>query len=320
MARPLRIEYEGAVYHIMGKGNRGEFIFSEDRDKEVCLDFLERAGQRYGITVYGWCIMGNHYHLLISTPERTLGRAMHFIGSGYGSYMRRYRGWIGHVFAGRYKSICVEKESYLLELSRYLHLNPVKAGVVKKPEEYRWSSYRHYIGKEKSPKWLHTEWLLAEYGRTDRTAGNRYKEFVESGMDKPGEYPAERIVGQAVIGSDGFVQKVIKKVNKGKERADATAKRAFSGKPGADEIYRIVSEYYGEKDLLGNRRAQEMFVCLAKEAGNSLNREIAEKVGVKCPSAITHQYKRTLKRMEGERKGKKRWEKEKSAILSRFKG
>ena len=319
MARPLRIEYEGAVYHVMAKGNRGEFIFSEDKDKEQFLAFLQRAVEKYGVTVYGWCIMGNHYHLLISTPERILSKAMHLMGSGYGSYLRRYRGWIGHVFAGRYKSVCVEKESYLLELSRYIHLNPVKAGLAIKPEEYHWSSYRQYIGKEESVKWLQTAWLLSEYGATYRIARNRYKEFIEAGIDKAEEYPVERIVGQAVMGSEGFVRKVINKVGKEQRPQDVIAERIFSGKPEVDELYRAVCEYYGVGSLADNR-AEEMFVCLAKESGNASNREIAERIGVKSPSAVTHRYLRILRRVKEGRKARKKWDKGKAVILSRFKG
>jgi len=319
MARPLRIEYDGAVYHIISKGNRGDYIFAEDKDKEVFLDILGRSVDRYGICIHVWCIMGNHYHLLISVPNGNLSKAMHFIGSGYGSYLRRSRGFIGHVFAGRYKSLCVEKEGYLLELSRYIHLNPARSGMVKTPEEYQWSSYRQYIGKDNSITWLHKEWLLSEYGATYKTAEKKYWEFVEAGIENPLEYPADKIIGQAVLGNETFVQKVVSNLKRRENLGDISGKRYFSGRPGVNKIYCAVCDYYGI-DELNDSRAQDMFVCIAKEKSHSNNREIAEKMGGKGASAIAHHYRRVMKKIEGNRKSIRQFEKEKNDILSLFEG
>ncbi len=112
MARPLRVEHEGAIYHILSRGNKAEFIFQDDAGKEYFLQVLEKAAQRFGIEVYCYCIMGNHYHLLIGVPLGKLSRVLHMIQSSFGSYLRREQKWIGHVFAGRYKSLCVEKQGY----------------------------------------------------------------------------------------------------------------------------------------------------------------------------------------------------------------
>ncbi|MCG2721397.1 MAG: transposase [Thermodesulfovibrionales bacterium] len=319
MARPLRIEYEGAVYHIIARGNRGDYIFVKDEDKEVFLDILGRSVDRYGMDIYAWCVMGNHYHLLASVPHGNLSRAMHFIGSGYGSYLGRFRGFIGHVFAGRYKSLCVEKEGYLLELSRYIHLNPVRAAIVKTAEEYRWSSYRQYIGEERAHSWLQKEWLLSEYGATEKTARKKYREFVDAGMKEPPQNPEEKIIGQAVLGSERFVQAVVKSL-KGKDKlGDIVAKRCFSRTPGVDEICRAVCGYYGINELKGSK-AEDMFVCVAKEESHALNREIAEKIGGKSTSAIAHQYRRVMGKIGENRKSWRQFEKEKADILSLFKG
>jgi REP-associated tyrosine transposase len=318
VARPLRVEYEGAIYHIISKGNRGDYIFADDKDKEIFLDILGRSVNRYGINIYVWCVMGNHYHLLVSMPHGNLSKAMHLIGSGYGSYLRRYRRFIGHVFAGRYKSLCVQKEGYLLELSRYIHLNPVRAGMVKTPEEYQWSSYRQYIGKEKTQSWLQKEWLLSEYGATYKTAQKKYREFVEAGIENPPEYPSDKIIGQAVLGNETFVQKVVKTLKRGENLGDISAKRYFSGRPGAHDIYRAVCDYYGVDEL--DSRAQDMFVCMAKEQSYALNREIAEKIGGKSASAVAHQYRRVIRKIEATRKSMEQFEKEKTDILSLFEG
>ncbi len=328
MARPLRIEYKGAVYHILSRGNQGEEIFSDDSDREYFVEVLQRAKEKYGIEVYAYCIMGNHYHLLISTPEGELTKAMHYIGSSYGSYLRRYRGMTGHVFAGRYKSLCVEKESYLLELSRYIHLNPVRAGIVKSPEKYPWSSYRYYIGKKMSPDWLSTEWLMDKCGKRLKTRQRKYREYVEAGIENSSKYPVEKIVGQAILGSKEFVKKVLKGLKKTRKLKDVTARKRFEGKMDLDELYQEVCEYYGIKDLRktarvkdpDERRAQEMFVYLAKEYTSALNREIAARVGDISASAVSHQYKRTGRKMKGNKKLARQWRKEVKELASRFRG
>ena len=273
--------------------------------------------------------MGNHYHLLISTPEGELTKAMHYIGSSYGSYLRRYRGLTGHVFAGRYKSLCVEKESYLLELSRYIHLNPVRAGIVKSPGKYLWSSYRYYIGKKQGPDWLSTEWLIDECGKRLKTRQRKYREYVASGIANQPKYPVEKIVGQAILGSKEFVKKVLKGLKKERSLKGVAAKRVFEGKVELDELYQEVCEYYGIEGLKttgkvkgsdDERRAREMFVYLAKEYTSALNREIAKRVGDISPSAVSHQYKRTGRKMQGNKKLARQWKKEVKDLVSRFKG
>ena len=187
------------------------------------------------------------------------------------------------------------------------------------PEEYQWSSYRQYIGKEEARPWLQIEWLLSEYGTTYKTAGRKYREFVEAGIENPPGYPDDKIVGQAILGEEKFIRKVVKAVRSEGNLDEIVAKRHFSGRPGVDEIYRAVCNYYGTRELK-DTKAQELFVCLAKEASSGLNREIAEKIGRKSPSAVSHQYRRAVKRMEEDRKLMRELEKDKTTILSRFKG
>lgn len=327
MARPLRVEYEGAIYHILSRGNKGDYIFSEDRDKEYFLEILKKGVEKYNIQLYTYCLMGNHYHLLLSIPDGRLTRFMHFIGSSYGSYLRRDRGWIGHVFAGRYKSLCIEKEGYLLELSRYIHLNPVRANIVKLPDDYQWSSYRYYIGQWKSPEWLNIAWLLDEYGKTFNASQKKYKEFVEAGIENPPRYPVERIVGQAILGSKEFVKNAIKNIMKDKPLKEVTAKRIFTDKININELYKRVCAYYQLKELRKEnkistelKQSREMFIYLSKEHTSALNSEISEKIGGLSPSGITHKYKRMLSKIEGDKKLQKRWDREAEIIMSIFKG
>lgn len=234
----------------------------------------------------------------------------------------------GHVFAGRYKSLCVEKETYLLELSRYIHLNPVRAGIVQSPGKYPWSSYRYYIGKKQCPGWLSTEWLMAECGKRLKTRQRKYREYVESGVANQPRYPVEKIVGQAILGSKEFVRKVLEGLKKERSLKGVTAKRVFEGKVELDELYREVCEYYGIEGLkkMGKvkgseqGRAREMFVYLAKGHTTALNREIAARVGDVSPSVVSHQYKRTGRKMQGNKKSTRQWRKEAKDLTSRFNG
>jgi len=327
MARPLRVQYEGAIYHILSRGNKGEYIFAEDRDKETFLEILKRGIEKYKVELYAYCIMGNHYHLLMSIPGGELSGYMHFIGSSYGSYLRRQGGWIGHVFGGRYKSLCIEKEGYLLELSRYIHLNPIRAQIVKVPEEYKWSSYRYYIGKEGGYDWINKGWLLEEYGETQKKAQRKYKEFVEAGIENPPRYPVENIVGQAMLGTKEFIKKVLKGIKKGRSFGEVTAKRIFEDKIDIDGLYSQVCTYY---QRIGNKgkgnankqsgRKQEMFIYLAKEYTSAFNREISEKTGGLSSSGISHRYRRLKRKIEGGRKFRTVWNKEAKDIMSIFKG
>jgi putative transposase len=298
MARPLRIEYDGAAYHIISRGNRAEYIFSEDKEKEYFTETIKKAVEKYKAELYAYCIMGNHYHLLITTPYGELTKLMHYIGSTYGSYLRRQCGIIGHIFAGRYKSLCLEKEGYLLELS----------------------SYRYYIGKEESPEWLNTGWLMEGYGEEKKKAWSKYKEFTEAGIKNPPAYPKERIIGQAILGSKEFIKKTIKGIKK-KAIKDITAKRIYEGIIDLEELKDRVCKHYGIKELakadtIEGRQARRMFISLAKEKTAAYNREIAEMTGYENPSGVTHQYKRTLQELKTDRGLLRKWEAEKGKIIS----
>lgn len=136
MARPLRIEFEGAVYHITARGNERKKIYLSKSDYEKFLKYLGDTKKKYNIVIHCYVLMSNHYHLIIETPEANLSRAMHYINGSYTTYFNIKRKRSGHLFQGRFKSILVDKDNYLLELSRYIHLNPVRAGIVEKPEDY----------------------------------------------------------------------------------------------------------------------------------------------------------------------------------------
>jgi REP element-mobilizing transposase RayT len=154
MGRPLRITYPGAHYHITARGNQQKDIFKSRRDREQFLSYLESSAIRYGAVIHAYCLMKNHYHLLMETPDGNLPEIMRHINGAYTNYHNTKRKQVGHLFQGRYMAVLIEADEYLMELSRYIHLNPVRAGITAKPEGYPWSSYLDYIGKRRAPSWL----------------------------------------------------------------------------------------------------------------------------------------------------------------------
>ena len=202
MGRPLRIEFEGACYHVTSRGNEQKDIFKSKRDREKFLGYLESAVFRYGAIIHAWCLMTNHYHLLLETPRGNLSQIMRHINGAYTNYYNAKRKRAGHLFQGRYKAILIEADAYLVELSRYLHLNPVRAKIVAKPENYPWSSYGAYVDLQPRVKWHKTEYILEHFaGRSDR-----YRQFVEDLLDKAYESPLTQTVAATVLGSETFVR------------------------------------------------------------------------------------------------------------------
>ena len=164
MARPLRIEVAGGLYHITSRGNGREDIYLDDNDRALWLQVFGDVCERFNWICHAYCLMGNHYHIVVEIVEGNLSRGMRQLNGVYTQRFNRTHERVGHVFQGRYKSILVEKERYLLELSRYVVLNPVRAKIVHDPGEWPWSSYRAMLGEDACPRWLQRDWLLSQFG------------------------------------------------------------------------------------------------------------------------------------------------------------
>jgi putative transposase len=206
MARPLRVEYPGALYHVTSRGNARQNIFRYDRDRLYFLSLLEKLIERFNWRCHGYCLMNNHYHLIVETPQGNLSRGMRQLNGIYTQkYNWRYKK-TGHVFQGRYKAIIVDKESYLLELSRYVVLNPVRAHVTEKPEDWKWSSYQATAGLDTPPEFLTTEWLLSQFGDRKKRAEDRYRKFVIEGI--AGGSPWKELNGQIYLGDKEFIRQI----------------------------------------------------------------------------------------------------------------
>lgn len=206
MSRPLRLELAGGLYHITSRGDGREDIYLSEGDRLAWLDVFGLVCKRCNWVCHAWCQMTNHYHILIETPETNLAQGMRQLNGVYTQRFNRVHGRVGHVFQGRYKAILVERDSYLLELARYVVLNPLRAGMVKRLETWPWSSYLATCGQAPAPVWLQPDWILAQFGRQRASAIRKYVEFVHQGARLPSVWT--QLQGQIYLGSEAFVKKM----------------------------------------------------------------------------------------------------------------
>lgn len=203
MARPLRLEFHGALYHITSRGDGREAIYLSDEDRELSLDVLSDVVDRFNWVVHAYCLMGNHYHLLVETPDANLAQGMRQFNGVYTQRFNRRHTRVGHVFQGRYKAIIVQKEQYLLELARYVVLNPVRAGMVRHAVDWPWSSYRATVALVSPPCWLMVDWVLSAFSASRGPAIAAYAVFVDAGMKAAG--PWAELRNQIYLGDEHFV-------------------------------------------------------------------------------------------------------------------
>ncbi|MFC2157146.1 transposase [Acidobacteriota bacterium] len=207
MARPLRIEYPGAHYHIYSRGIRKENIYINDQDRSVFLEKLRETIEKFTLYLHSYVLMNNHYHLYLETPGGNISRAIHYLNTSYTNWLKAKYSIIGPIFQGRYKSILVEKEVYALTLSAYIHLNPVRAGLVNGSAEYLWSSFRAYIGLVSKPRWLTTEFIINEISGNSK----KYQRFVENWQILTDAGRTENMNGRHSILGTGIFEDSIKK-------------------------------------------------------------------------------------------------------------
>ncbi|HAC34313.1 MAG TPA: addiction module toxin RelE [Gammaproteobacteria bacterium] len=217
MARPLRLEFAGAIYHVTSRGDRREAIYDDDEDRAYWLDTIGRVCERFNWRVHAYCLMDNHYHLVIETIDANLSKGMRQLNGVYTQYYNRRHARAGHVFQGRFKAIHVDKETYLLELARYVVLNPVRAGMMKDIADWPWSSYPATVGSTAPPPWLETDWLLSHFGKQRKRAQGKYIDFVREGIGLPSIWGG--LQKQIFLGDEAFINRHLK-ATKQKERLD----------------------------------------------------------------------------------------------------
>ncbi len=289
MARPLRIEYPGAYYHVTARGNERKAIFRDVLDRKKFLVILSSSIEQFVVRLHAYVLMDNHYHLLVETPAGELSRAIRYLNGVYTQYInRRYRR-VGHLFQGRYKAILIDKDSYLIELSRYIHLNPWRVrGGSRDPLRYRWSSLSAYIGREKAPEWLETDEILGLFGQKRGKAQRGYGEFVREGMEKGIKTPWEEVRWQSLLGSSSFVEEIEDRFLRDREIGLTEMKglRESRKRVKAERLVRVVCEYYKIKPEDLPKRSHEY--TEAREVASYLMRryglmrlvEIGEQVGL----------------------------------------
>lgn len=273
MARPLRIEYQGAVYHITSRGNARNKIFEDDKDRETFLGVLGSVVKRFNWLCHAYCLMDNHYHLLMETPEGNISKGMRQLNGVYTQAYNRRHEKVGHIFQGRYKAILVEKESHLLELCRYVVLNPVRAKIAKRPEDWKWSSYLGTAGIKKASEHLTVDWILGRFGSSRKKAERLYKEFVLAGIKK--ESPWGELQGQILLGRENFIEKIKALLAKGEGVKEIPRVQRYAGRPKLIDIFRDVKTR--------DRRNVKIYQANVK-FGYSL-KEIADHLGVHYTTA-----------------------------------
>ena len=308
MGRPIRIEYAGALYHVTSRGNERKEIFLDDGDRIKFLEIFEDYHDRYGILVHAYVVMDNHYHVILETPKGNLLKVMHGVNGSYTGYFNRKYGRVGHLFQGRYKGIIVEKETYLIPLSRYVHLNPVRAGVVERPEQYQWSSYRGYIGKVKEETWVEYSWVLSGFGRDKMRARKKYKEYTEEGLGRGMESPLKKLPGQVILGGEKFIEEMRKLVSKRRLSHEIVERKRFMEYPRIEKVVEAVAESFGvngetilEKSGKGNKARRAALYLSQRHTGLS-NGEIARYFEGIQSSAVSKASSRLKEEMVSDKK------------------
>jgi putative transposase len=245
MARPLRLEFAGALYHVTSRGDGREAIYLSDEDRLAWLETFAAVCSRFNWVCHAYCLMGNHYHLIVETPDANLSLGMRQLNGVYTQRFNRTHRRVGHVFQGRFKAILVDKDSYLLELSRYVVLNPLRAKMVRKLENYPWSSYLATCGQASVPAWLHVDAILSQFAAQRSRAIAKYVEFVhDAASDKGLPSVWSALQGQIYLGSEAFLKRVQKlieekptldEVPKAQQRARAKELKEFAKKYPRDE-------------------------------------------------------------------------------------
>jgi putative transposase len=320
MARAWRIEFEGAYYHVLSRGNEGRDIFYGDGDKELFLKTVGRMSERFQVDVFVFVLMSNHYHLLLRTNLANLSRAMQWLGVTYTRRFNNRHGRSGHLFQGRFKSIVVENEAYAIELSCYIHRNPVRAGMAKRLMNYKWSSYQAYAYRRKAPEWLNTDLILSSFSGPDPRKA--YREKVKR-YAKEERSLLEDLRHGLLLGSAGFVDKIKSRYVSEKPHREVSQQRGMVGRMDVEDYLRKASALLG-RDLNRFREAgrlygeekedRDILVYLLWQRGTFTNEEIGRFFGVGY-SAVSHIVRRTKGRVRAEA----RYQKKRDNINSQIK-
>ncbi|MGM0607549.1 MAG: transposase [Candidatus Muiribacteriota bacterium] len=302
MARQLRIEFEGAHYHVFARGERKDTIFLEKQDYEIFIEKLKEMLNKFNIECCAFALMPNHYHLYLITNEANLTQAMHYLNSSYTNWYKAKHQIVGHVFQGRYKALLVDKGNYFFRVIDYIHLNPVVAGIVEKPWEYHWSSCENYVGISNRYNFINKFNYLSTYSNELKTAELKYKEQILNSKNK--KLPHRDLFKGIAIGKEDFKKKVDNFI-KTKKIDFYVPTTKMNKTRNVDFFVELISDYFKveSKIIFNNKRNnkfKKIFIYLTKKYSRLTNKEIASLYGM-TPSAVSEFYRKFLKNIESEK-------------------
>ncbi len=298
MARPLRIEYPGAFYHVLNRGIERRAIFKQDQDYPRFLSRILEAHRKYGLVCHTFCLMPNHYHLLLETPHANLSLAMRHVDGFYTQDFNRRHKRVGPLFQGRYKAILIEKESYAMELSRYIHLNPVKAGLVPAPQDYPHSSYRYFYRKEPAPVYLDTHWLLSQFSPSVPKAREKFHTFTLQGLGMDFD-PLKSSRAGCLLGREAFCEEIRHRFLQNKDDEGIPTLRKIRQTIPQERYEQIVRQLTTDAF---QRRA--LLIYALRHATPLTLRQIGERVG----NVSSHAVSKIASRLKERRKREKSWD------------
>ena len=306
MSRPLRIEYPGAWYHVMNRGRRREVIFPGPEDYQRFVELLQEGSSMWGVRIAAYCLMPNHYHLLVQTPDANLSRFMRHVDGVYTQRFNRSHECDGSLFRGRYKAILIEADTYMLDLVRYIHRNPLRAGLVSRLDRYRWSSHKAYLSRSRRWSWLYSELVLSMLCQTVGDSADAYREFMQ--QEESGKLTAvlSKKNVPSVLGSEAFVNWIKRKFKGLRSRQEVPASRLLA--PGLEAIQLAVCEGYGidRNELLSSKRgmsndARNIAVYLARQLSGQTLTAIGNAFGLQHYSSVSSVVSRMKQRIANDR-------------------
>jgi REP element-mobilizing transposase RayT len=269
MARPLRVDIPKGVYHVTARGLEKRRIVRDRADRQKWMELLSRVATRRDWQVYAWALLENHYHIFLRVPHADLSHGMHDLNAGYAIVFNRRHRRCGSLFQGRFKGILVQEEYHYWELTRYVHLNPVRAGLVSDPEAYPWSSCGFYFQRRSAPSWLAWEEILGEHGASLGEAELAYRRFLREGLSKDCSSPLDKVTASTLLGSPAFIERMKARLQEGLPEREVPAARKLRVSLAADEVVEAVctnlnvdrAHVLCKRTRSGRARAIAMYLC-----------------------------------------------------------